>query len=179
MEGRAFYAILLVSLLVVSGCLGNADIESEIPEDENQFIGIISLNASWGALIQSIPMDGTPIVLQVVIASEGDDWEAQPTILTPNFTSLSLYEWEKNQQGYQLSFVPEITGDYSIQIEFATMNNAEFSDPKPERLTQVISVQHYSLWQIQFELNNLPTFREQMRVDILVDFSPTHTTKER
>lgn len=141
MEGRAFYAILLVSLLVVSGCLGNADIESEIPEDENQFIGIISLNASWGALIQSIPMDGTPIVLQVVIASEGDDWEAQPTILTPNFTSLSLYEWEKNQQGYQLSFVPEITGDYSIQIEFATMNNAEFSDPKPERLTQVISVQ--------------------------------------
>ncbi len=141
MEGRAFYAILLVSLLVVSGCMGNADIESEIPEDENQFIGNISLNASWGALIQSIPMDGTPIVLQVVIASEGDDWEAQPTILTPNFTSLSMYEWEKNQQGYQLSFVPEMSGDYSIQIEFATMNNAEFSDPKPERLTQVISVQ--------------------------------------
>jgi len=140
MEGRSLHAILLVGLLVVSGCLSGTETETETPDTDSELNNTVLLSSTWGALPEKAFLDGTPIVLQISVTSEGEQWQAQPTILTPEFTALAAYGWTATNQGFELSFVPENLGDYTVQIQFEALNNAVFLEPKPERLTHTISV---------------------------------------
>ena len=140
MEGRSLKAILLVGLLVLSGCLSGTETETVTSDTDSEVNNTVSLTSSWGALPEITLLDGTPIVLQISVTSEGEKWQAQPTILTPEFTALEAYDWTTTAQGFQLSFVPENLGDYTVQVEFDVVENAVFLEPKPERLIHTISV---------------------------------------
>lgn len=140
MEGRSLYAVLLVGLLVLSGCIGATETPTDSTPNINNAETIVSLNATWGVVPQDAVLDGTPIQLEVVIQNDGDNWKAFPTILTPDFTALGAYEWQETQRGYQLAFVPQNVGDYTVQIEFATTNDAEFALPAPKNVVHTVTV---------------------------------------
>ena len=61
-------------------------------------------------------------------------------IITPQITLLSNFQWEVTPLGYQLSFVPESLGDYSVQVDFVPINGATFIEPVPAKLSQTVTV---------------------------------------
>ena len=140
MQRQTFAAILLASLLVISGCLGSVDTvedETEVPDSQSNEV---KLSASWGVVTDTIEFDGTPAQLLFEVESEGENWEVEVLIITPQISLFSDYNLEDTPLGFQLSFVPETLGDYTVQVDFIPQNDAVFAEPVPEGLTHTVSV---------------------------------------
>ena len=140
MHKQTLAAILLAGLLVVSGCLGSVDTDEEelvVSEiDSNQ----VKLVASWGVVTESLELDGTPAQLSIIVENEGQNWDTEIMIITPQILLLTNFEWEATPLGYQLTFVPESLGEYSIQLSFIPTNGATFIEPLPDTLSQTVTV---------------------------------------
>lgn len=140
MQRRSLAAILLTGLMVLSGCFGAVSPTDDGKEVEETRPLTVELSTSWGLLPETIPLDGTPVLLTIVVQSQGDDWDAQPTIITPQISLLTDYEWERTSQGLQLTFIPEAIGNYTVQIKFTPLNNGEFISPLQNDLVHTISI---------------------------------------
>ncbi len=140
MHKRSLSAIMLTSLLVLSGCLGvsNEDEKETIIQEFDQ--NTVQLSASWGLTPEVLPLDGTPVQLSVLVESEGDNWVLEPTIITPQISRLTEYILEPNSFGYQLSFIPENLGNYTIQLAFKTTGDSQFQEPIQSDLTHTVSI---------------------------------------
>ena len=68
MESKALHAIMLVGLLLVSGCIGSVDTEEEVVNEPTSFL--VTLNAEWGLIPDRIQLDGSPIQMFVNINSD-------------------------------------------------------------------------------------------------------------
>ncbi len=80
-------AILLVALLGFAGCLGAVE-----PEVENEIEEPVTLETptlNWQSPVETIRLDGTPIVLQITYQGEG--WVLTPSITTPEFKEVKAY----------------------------------------------------------------------------------------
>ncbi len=140
MQRRSLAAILLASLMVLSGCFGAISTDEDEKNTEVPLSKTVELSASWGILPDSITLDGAPVQLAIFVQSQGDDWGVQPTIITPQASLLTAFELVETTQGLQLTFIPETIGEYSIQVKFITLNDAEFIAPLPEDLVHTISI---------------------------------------
>ena len=139
MESKALHAIMLVGLLLVSGCIGSVDTEEEeVVNDPTS--SLVTLNAEWGLIPDRIQLDGNPIQMLVNINSDSEEWSGEPIIITPEITSLREYNWTKVSSGYQLTFYPQSIGDYGVQIQFEASSGFEFSEPVPATLVHTIKV---------------------------------------
>ena len=129
MHRQTTAAVLLASLLLISGCLGAVNSDEEetlIPDPETNEV---KLSASWGIVTDTIELDGTPAQLLIEIESDGENWLAEIMIITPQISLQTDYNWEKTPLGFQLSFVPEMTGDFNVQLTFIPTNDAVFVEP--------------------------------------------------
>ena len=74
MHRQTTAAILLASLLLISGCLGAVNSDEEetlIPDSETNEV---KLSAAWGIVTDTIELDGTPAQLSIEIESDGENW---------------------------------------------------------------------------------------------------------
>ena len=140
MQRRSLAALFLTGLMVLSGCFGAVSQNDDESEIDEPLSNTVELTAAWGVIPDSIPLDGTPVLLTIVVQNKGDDWDAQPTILTPQITVLTTFELEKTPQGLQLMFIPQVAGDYSILVHFTVINNAEFTSPRQQDLVHTITI---------------------------------------
>ena len=133
-------AVLLASLLLISGCLGAVNSDEEetlIPDSETNEV---KLSAAWGIVTDTIELDGTPAQLSIEIESDGENWQTEIMIITPQISLLTDYDWEKTPLGFQLSFVPEMTGEYNVQLMFIPTNDAVFVEPISNELSHTVTV---------------------------------------
>ena len=140
MQRRSLAALFLTGLMVLSGCFGAVSQNDDANEIEEPLSLTVELNATWGVIPDTVPFDGTPVLLTIIVQNQGDDWWALPTITTPQLSLLTNFELEKKHPGLILSFIPEVIGDYSIQVQFVTINDAEFILPLQNDLAHTISI---------------------------------------
>ena len=132
MQRGSLAALFFTGLMVLSGCFGAVDSGDDENQIEEPSLQAVLLAAEWDIHADSIQLDGTPVQLTISVQSDDPNWDAQPTILTPQGEALTAYEWDKDSQGLQLIFTPTTVGDYSIQVDFTTLNDAVFIKPVPE-----------------------------------------------
>ena len=140
MQRGSLAALFFTGLMVLSGCFGAVDSSEDGNSIEDIVSNTVDLEAEWGMLPDSIPLDGTPVQLTISVESTGESWGAEPTIITPQASELTTYDWEETVLGLQLTFIPDTIGEYSIQIQFTALNGAVFSAPLPEDLVHTITV---------------------------------------
>ena len=105
-------AILLVALLGLAGCLGA--VEPELVEEVEDPVSLETPLLNWQTPVETIALDGTPIVLQV--SYQGDGWDLTPSIITPEFKQVNAYGWSKTTSGFALEFLPAMLGNYTVSI---------------------------------------------------------------
>ena len=128
-------AVLLVALLGIAGCFGAVD-----PVEEEQINDPVVLEApliEWSAPIETIQLDGTPIVLQVRYSGEG--WDLMPSVLNPDYEALSAYGWSSSPIGYALEFIPSMLGTYTIAVGIEAVDSLALA-PEVADLTHEIVV---------------------------------------
>ncbi|MFL2949722.1 MAG: peptide-N-glycosidase F-related protein [Candidatus Poseidoniaceae archaeon] len=108
-------ALLLVALLSLAGCFGAVEPEKTIEEEEP--VELLTPLFKWSTPIDTIDLDGTPVLLQVLYIGEG--WELTPSIVNPAFDPVSAYGWEVTSTGYSVEFLPTMLGTYTIHIDIA------------------------------------------------------------
>ncbi|MCP2505333.1 MAG: MSCRAMM family adhesin SdrC, partial [Candidatus Poseidoniaceae archaeon] len=140
MQRGSLAALFLTGLMVLSGCFGAVESGEDGKSIDESLSNTVQLEAEWGILPESIPLDGTPVQITISVQSDGENWGAEPTIITPETSVLTTYLWEVTVLGLQLTFTPATIGEYSIRIQFTTLNDAEFIAPLPEDLLHTFSV---------------------------------------
>ena len=128
-------AVLLVALLCFAGCLGAVEIDDPVSEVEPNFSE--NLTFEWANVVETIELDGTPIILQVSFKGEG--WKATPTVLDPSFNAIAAYGWTVSPLGYSLEFLPSMLGNYTVTIA-VDLAPTYSSDMVYTPITQVIEV---------------------------------------
>ena len=126
MQRGSLAALFFTALMVLSGCFGAVDSSEDENAGEEPVSNTVQLEAEWDILPDTISLDGTPVQLTITVQSAGDSWVAEPTIITPQASVLTTYQWEKTASGLRLAFTPETIGEYSIQVQFSTTNDAVF-----------------------------------------------------
>ncbi len=135
MKQGVFPAILLVALLGFAGCLGAVE-----PEVENEIGEPVSLETptfDWQSPVETIRLDGTPIVLQV--AYQGEGWALTPSITTPEFKQVNAYGWSITTTGYALEFLPAMLGNYTVNVAIEP-TDADSIAPTVATITHTIEV---------------------------------------
>ena len=140
MHRRSLAAFLLTGILLLSGCFGGVEVNEDETLDSEDLVKTVQLSVEWGVNPDTKMLDGTSVVFSIIVDSEGDDWTAEPTIITPKISLFESYEWESNPLGFQLSFIPEELGDYALQVKFVPTNGAIFVEPQPNVLFHTITI---------------------------------------
>jgi len=136
MDKHRLSAVFFVTMMLLSGCLGGVE-QEEIPEEV--LPSTYELKVSWTLSPDSITM-GEDAVFLLSVDQVGDgEFEIVPNVLLPSFTSLSELDWEKQDDGYKLSFLTEYVGDYIVQISF-TNTGFNSMEPQLEPLVHLLEV---------------------------------------
>ena len=128
-------AILLVALLGFAGCLGA--VEPEVVEEIEEPVSLEAPLLNWQSPVETIGLDGTPIILQVTYQGEG--WDLTPSIATPEFKQVNAYGWSKTTTGYALEFLPAMLGNYTVSIAIEP-TDADSIAPTVATITHTIEV---------------------------------------
>ena len=128
-------AILLVALLGFAGCLGA--VEPEVVEEVEDPVSLETPLLNWQTPVETIALDGTPIVLQV--SYQGDGWDLTPSIITPEFKQVNAYGWSKTTSGFALEFLPAMLGNYTVSIGIEP-TEPESIAPKVATISHTIQV---------------------------------------
>lgn len=128
-------AVLLVALLGMAGCFGSVEPEPIEPQQEPVELDVPVLE--WETNVDTIELDGTPLVLQVKFTGSG--WELIPSVYAPDYQTVAAFGWSNSQVGYTLEFLPTMLGEYTIQIEIQPKDAAAIA-PTVVGLQQIVNV---------------------------------------
>ncbi len=115
MDLRKYSALFLVGLMALAGCLGGTE---SVPDFEEPTASTYTLQPTWILSPAEVQL-GEEVSYLLGIEQEGEGvWEVEVSVLQPNFSPLSSLDWKEQNQGYQLTFTPETTGEHIVSGPF-------------------------------------------------------------
>jgi hypothetical protein len=138
MDIQKLNAIILVLIMLLSGCMSGTD-DEDIAEELTKPILII--NASWENSPDTAVVD-TIIEFSVLISSSIENtWEEKITIMDSEGKDFDDFTWTRGLNSATLYFVPNLIGNYSIEVRFQSGDVDQEYYVESGNLSHVITIE--------------------------------------
>ena len=115
MDIRKFNALLLIFIMVLSGCISQSNDEKE---NETESLPVLVLNATWTNSPDIVVVKNVASFSISISSNLPESWMSEIEIINPDGNRFNDYNWSESLYSASLTFIPTEIGIYTIEIKF-------------------------------------------------------------